>query len=212
MIARRRRLRRRREAAGVALHRLLDRRNVRIRGMKLPCLLEQLINLPHFWRRQVRIAAQGLSDKGVGLHLVQKLLPLKRQGLHLFPGVGRRQGLVGNLELVSQLLGLDPKRGEFTRGASIFAEGVDRQDHFVFIGLRRQVHMDHDGAVLETRARPLVEHGHDSGSVRTDLIPCHIEVFHLRHAFKIRGDLFERLPFRGLDGHPRRIQPRVMVT
>ena len=52
---------------------------MRVRRVKLLGSTQQLIDLLHSRRRHIGISRQGLSDKGVGLHLVEQLLPLKCQ-------------------------------------------------------------------------------------------------------------------------------------
>ena len=79
---------------------------MRVRRVKLPGSTQQFIDLLHSCRRHISISGQGLSDKGVGLHLIEQLLPLKRQCVHLFCGIGRGQGQIGRVELLTKVFGL----------------------------------------------------------------------------------------------------------
>jgi len=47
-----------------------------------------------------------LSDKVIGLHLIEQLLSLKRQCMHLLCGIGCGQGHIGRVELLTELFGL----------------------------------------------------------------------------------------------------------
>ena len=79
---------------------------MRVRRVKLLGSTQQLIDLLHSRRRHIGISRQGLSDKGVGLHLVEQLLPLKCQCMHLLCSIGRSQGHIGRVELLTELFGL----------------------------------------------------------------------------------------------------------
>ncbi len=82
---------------------------MRIRGVNLPGPTEQIIDLLHFGRCDIGISGQRLGDERIGLHLVEQFLTLERQCAHLFCGVRRGQGLIGGVELLTELIGLGPE-------------------------------------------------------------------------------------------------------
>ncbi len=79
---------------------------MRIRRVKLPRPAEQLVDLLHFGRRDIGITSQRLHDEPVSLHLIDDLLALKRQCLHLLGGMCGGQGLICGIELLAKLIGL----------------------------------------------------------------------------------------------------------
>ena len=85
---------------------VLGSRQMRVRWVKLSGPTEQLIDLLHFGRRDIRIPGQRLRDEGIGLHLIEQLLPLERQCVHLFCRICGGQGLIGRVELLTELIGL----------------------------------------------------------------------------------------------------------
>ena len=185
---------------------------MRVRRVKVPGPTEQIIDLLHFGRRDIRISGQCLGHKVIGLHLVEQLLPLERRGAHLLCGLCRGQGLSGGVELLTELIGLGSERGELQRGAFIVSEPVDGADDLIPIDLRRQIGVNHDGAIFEARADLLVEDRDDAGGIGPDFIARDVQIFHFCHTLEICRDLLERLPFGGLDGQPRGIHSRVVIA
>ena len=90
----------------VCVHGLFDRGQMSVRRVKLPGSTQQLIDLSHSRRRHIGISRQGLRHKVVGLNLVEQLLPLKRECVHLLCGIGGGQGHIGGVELLTELFGL----------------------------------------------------------------------------------------------------------
>ena len=92
---------------------------MRIRRVELSGPTQKFVDSLHFRRRQVRIAGQCLSDERVGLHLIEQLLTLERQGLHRLRRIGGGQGLIGGVEPLTELFGLSAQGGELICGTFI---------------------------------------------------------------------------------------------
>lgn len=60
-----------------------------VRWVKLFRAVEQFVDLPYAGRCHVRISGQGLGDQGIGLHLIEHVLPLAGQCLHLLRRMSR---------------------------------------------------------------------------------------------------------------------------
>ena len=132
--------------------------------------------------------------------------------MYLLRRIGRGQGLIGCIELLTKLINSGSQRDEFLFCAFIFPQRGDGLNNFVFIDLCREIDMDDDRAVFEARAGLLIEHHDDAGGVCPDLITRDVQVPDFSHTFQIGRDLLERLPFGVLNGHPSGIYPSVMIT
>jgi hypothetical protein len=82
---------------------LLGGWQMRIRWVKLPGPVQQLVDLVHFRRCDIRVARQSLGNEGVGLHLVEQLVPLESQRLHLLGRIRDRQGLIRRIKPLTKL-------------------------------------------------------------------------------------------------------------
>ena len=182
-----------------------------VRWVKLSRPTQKFVDLLYSGRCHVRISSQRLSDEGVGLHLVEQLLPLERQLLYLLRRIGRGQGLIGGIELLTKLIGFGPKRNEFLFRAFILPEGGNGLNDFVLIDLRREIDMDHYIAAFDARTGLLIENRDDAGGVRPDFIARNVEVFDFGYALQIGRDLLEGVAFGGLNGQPSGVCPRVMI-
>ena len=89
--------------------------------MKLPGPTQKFVDLLHFRRRQIRIAGQCLSDERIGLHLIEQLLALKRQCLHLFRAIGGGHGLIGGVEPLTELFCFSAQGSELRCGTFILS-------------------------------------------------------------------------------------------
>jgi hypothetical protein len=154
----------------------------------------------------------GLGHERTGLHAIERVLPLGRQCLHLLRCRSRRQRAIGGIELLPKLIGLIPQAPQLLFRAFIVPQRGDGLNDFAFVDSSREIDMHDDLAVFQPRAGLLIEHRHDAGSIRPDLIAREIEVFDLSHAFEIGGDLLECLPLGVLDGNPGGVYPGIMLT
>ena len=101
---------------------------MRIHGIHLSCLGKETLHLPksdpragvHDRRNQHPIRP-GLRDKRIGLEIVQHLLALLADSLDLIWRCRGRQGLVGRLQLLVELVHLDLESYELMSGILVLA-------------------------------------------------------------------------------------------
>ena len=170
---------------------------------------------PRIWidyRRHVHPIGPGLRHKRVRLELVEKILTLLVESLHLLRRDGGGERLVGGIELLMQLVGFCPKRREFRFCALIFSECLDGLGDFVGVDLRREIGPHNYRFSLQFGRNLLIQHHDNAGRICPDVVLCDVHIFHFGDAFQIGGDLFERVSFRGFDRQPYGICPGVVIT
>jgi len=143
----------------------------------LPCLKQEPVDLPHTDcgiriddRRHINPIGPGLGHESVRLNVIEELLALLSQRLDLLGRIRRNQGLIGRIELLTELICFGSKRDELLFGAFIFSKSGDGLNDFLLIDLRRQIDMEDGCAIFDPRAGLLIEHHDDAGGVRLDLI------------------------------------------
>ena len=82
---------------------------MRVRWVEFFRPTQKVVDLFYSCRCHIRIPCQRFSHEGISLHLIEHLLPLKRQRLHLLRRISRGQGLIGGLELLTKLIGFHSK-------------------------------------------------------------------------------------------------------
>lgn len=150
---------------------------MRIHGVHLFCLDKEALYLPQSSpragahdRRDQHPIRPGLRDERIGLEIVQHLLPLLADSLDLVRRCRGRQGLVGRLQLLVELVHLALERDELAPGILVLAERGNRLHDFVRIHLRGQVHANHHRVSLEAGVDLLIEDQDQARRVRPDLV------------------------------------------
>lgn len=95
---------RRRQGTGLRRDGLLDNLQMVVPRVKLPCLKQESVDLPHTDcgiriddRRHINPIGPGLGNKSVRLNVIEELLALLSQRLDLLGRIRRNQGLIGRI-------------------------------------------------------------------------------------------------------------------
>lgn len=163
-------------------------------------------------RRDEHPIGPGLRDHRVRLHTVQNFFPLKRGLLHLLRCDGAAQHLVHRLELLLKLFVFLFQLGQLHTSIFVFPKRRDRTGDLLRIHLRQKICLDDYNIAVKTRGDLLIEHQHQAGRIRADLVFGHVHAIDNRYALQIRGNLFECVPLGRLRRETDRIFSGIAVA
>ncbi len=194
----------RRQGRGLGSDDLLCDRQVGIARIQLACEAQQSLDLrqasPRIGldeRRHQDPVGPGLGHHGIRLGAIEQVIALLAQLSGLFRRGGSGQGLVCRLQLLLQLIYFLFQGEEFPSGILILFQCGNGLGNLVGIDLCSQIDSNDDDVSIEIGFDLLIEDQHHAGRVAADFILGDIQIPHHRHAFQVRGDLFQRL-FLGL--------------